>query len=150
MFVNKNRCISVTQVSEEDKSIDLLCERWFPFQASTSVLCLHYRPARDSTLQYYNAYTSEITLSLHHNSLTLVNKHRSPEPHEYNFGSNGYTFGPDVITAISQQENSDLYHTLNQSFTCPAIIAYICCIKRAKFTRLASSTSKSVSGIRLH
>ena len=24
--------------------IDFLCERWIPFQASTSVLCLHYRP----------------------------------------------------------------------------------------------------------
>ena len=24
--------------------IDFLCERWFPFQASTSVLCLHYCP----------------------------------------------------------------------------------------------------------
>ena len=63
-FVNKNRCISVRLVSEEVKSIKFnnynnshisflwpeyfivffLCERWIPCQASTSVLCLHYRP----------------------------------------------------------------------------------------------------------
>ena len=60
VFVNKNRCINVPLVSEEDKAskydnldnshnsflwpeyfIDFLCERWIPCQASTSVLCLH-------------------------------------------------------------------------------------------------------------
>jgi len=37
-----------------------LCERWIPCQASTSVLCLHYRPktVHSSTK---DAYTSEIT-----------------------------------------------------------------------------------------
>ena len=40
--------------------IDFLCERWIPCQASTSVMCLHYRPvtAHCSTK---DVYTSEIT-----------------------------------------------------------------------------------------
>ena len=40
--------------------IGFLCERWIPCQASTSVLCLHYRPV---TVYYStkDAYTSEIT-----------------------------------------------------------------------------------------
>ena len=40
--------------------MDYLCERWVPYQASTSVLCLHYRPltVHCSTK---DAYTSEIT-----------------------------------------------------------------------------------------
>ena len=49
-FVNKNRCISVRLVSEEDKSI----------QAVTSVLCLHYRP-ETVHCSTKDAYTSEIT-----------------------------------------------------------------------------------------
>ena len=45
--------------------IDLLCERWIPCQAVTSVLCLHYRP---ETVHWStkDAYNSEITfLTLH-------------------------------------------------------------------------------------
>ena len=78
-FVNKNKCISVRSVSEEvfelnfdnfDNShnnfiwpeyfVAFLCERWIPCQASTSVLCLHYRPeiVQCSTK---DAHTSEIT-----------------------------------------------------------------------------------------
>ena len=58
VFVNKNRCISVTLVSEEDNLIfqifdnsyksflwpEYFTERWITCQASTSVLCLLYRP----------------------------------------------------------------------------------------------------------
>ena len=36
-----------------------LCERWIPFQASTSVLCLHYRP--ETVRSTKDVYTSEIT-----------------------------------------------------------------------------------------
>ena len=78
-FVNKNRCLSVRLVSEEVKSIkfdnfdnshnsflwpeyfiDYLCERWIPCQASTSFLCLYYRPmtVHCSTK---DAYTYKIT-----------------------------------------------------------------------------------------
>ena len=39
--------------------IDFLCERWIPCEASTSVLCLHYRPRQYCSTK--NAYTSEIT-----------------------------------------------------------------------------------------
>ena len=76
VFVNKNRCISVSFVSKEDKPfyfdnshnnflwpeyfIDFLCERWIPCQASTSVLCLHYRP-ETVHCSTKDAYTSEIT-----------------------------------------------------------------------------------------
>ena len=78
-FANKNRCISVRLVPRRLKSInfdnldnshnsflwpeyfiDLLCERWIPCQASTSVLCLHYRP-KTVHRSTKNAYTSEIT-----------------------------------------------------------------------------------------
>ena len=40
--------------------IDFSCARWIPFKASTSVLCLHYRPV---TVQCStkHAYTSKIT-----------------------------------------------------------------------------------------
>ena len=81
-IVNKNRCISVSLVSEEVKSIkfdnfdnshnsflwpeyfiDFFCERWIPCQAS--VLCLHYRP-ETVHCSTKDAYTSEITfLALH-------------------------------------------------------------------------------------
>ena len=55
VFVNKKRYISVTLVSEEDKSIqfskfcqeyfiDFLSKWWLPCHAVTSVLCLLYRP----------------------------------------------------------------------------------------------------------
>ena len=45
--------------------IDFLCERWIPCQASTSVLCLHYRP-ETVHCSTKDAYTSEITfLALH-------------------------------------------------------------------------------------
>jgi len=40
--------------------IDYLCERWIPCQASTSVLCLHYRPVTVHCITK-DAYTSEIT-----------------------------------------------------------------------------------------
>jgi len=40
--------------------IDYLCERWIPCQASTSVLCLHYRPVTVHC-STKDAYTSEIT-----------------------------------------------------------------------------------------
>ena len=56
-FVNKNRCIGVRGgykhwilmihiiVScDQNISLNILCQRWIPCQASTSVLCLHYRP----------------------------------------------------------------------------------------------------------
>ena len=78
-FVKKNRCISVRLVSEEVKSInfddfdnshnsflwpeyfiDFLCERRIPWQASTSVLCLHYRP-ETIHCSTKDAHTSEIT-----------------------------------------------------------------------------------------
>ena len=45
--------------------IDFLCKRWIPCQASTSVLCLHYRPEKVHW-STKDAYTSEITfLALH-------------------------------------------------------------------------------------
>ena len=45
--------------------IDYLCERWIPCQASTSVLCLHYR-SETVHCSTKDAYTSEITfLALH-------------------------------------------------------------------------------------
>ena len=78
-FVNKNRCISVLLVSEEVKSIkfdnfdnshnsflwpeyfiNFLCEKWIPCQASTCVLCLHYRP-ETVHCRTKDAYTFEIT-----------------------------------------------------------------------------------------
>ena len=63
-FVNKNRCISVRLVSEEDKSIeffiDFLCERWILCQAVTSVLCLHYH-LETVHCSTKDAYTCEIT-----------------------------------------------------------------------------------------
>jgi len=78
-FINKNRCISVRLVLRRLKAfnfnnfdnshysflwpeyfIDFLCERWIPCQASTSVLCLHYRP-KTVYCSTKNAYTSEIT-----------------------------------------------------------------------------------------
>ena len=40
--------------------IDYICERWIPCQASTSVLCLHYRPVTVHC-STKDAYTSEIT-----------------------------------------------------------------------------------------
>ena len=40
--------------------IDYLCERWIPCQASTSILCLHYRPVTVHC-GIKDAYTSEIT-----------------------------------------------------------------------------------------
>ena len=40
--------------------IDYLCERWIPWQASTSVLCLHYRP-ETVHCSTKDAYNSEIT-----------------------------------------------------------------------------------------
>ena len=40
--------------------IDFLCERWIPFQASASVLCLHYRP-ETVHCSTKDVYTSEIT-----------------------------------------------------------------------------------------
>ena len=79
-YVNKNRCISVRLISEEDKSIkidnfdnshnsflwpeyfiDFLCERWIPCQALTSVLCLHYH--RDS-----KTLIMKVLLWIHFNS----------------------------------------------------------------------------------
>ena len=45
-----------------------LCKRWIPCQASTSVLCLHYRPESQETVHCStkDAYTAEITfLALH-------------------------------------------------------------------------------------
>ena len=53
-FVNKNSFLW------PEYFIDFLCERWIPCQASTSFLCLHYRPetVHSSTK---DAYTSEIT-----------------------------------------------------------------------------------------
>ena len=78
-FVNKNKCISVRLVSDEAKRIkfdhfdnshnsslrpeyfiDFLCERWIPYQASTSVLCLHYHP-ETVHCSTKDVYTSEIT-----------------------------------------------------------------------------------------
>ena len=45
--------------------IDYLYERWIPWQASTSVLCLHYRP-QTVHCSTKDAYTSEISfLALH-------------------------------------------------------------------------------------
>ena len=85
----KQECISVRLVSEEDISIEFrkfdnshnsflwpeyfinfLCERWIPCQASTSVLCLHYRP---ETVQCStkDAYTSEITFLASHPCIYL-------------------------------------------------------------------------------
>ena len=43
-----------------DFFIDYLCERWIPCQASTSVLCLNYRPVTVHC-STKGAYTSEIT-----------------------------------------------------------------------------------------
>ena len=54
-FGNKNRCISVRVVSEEDKSIE-----WMQCQAVTFVLCLHYRP-ETVHCSTKDAYTYEIT-----------------------------------------------------------------------------------------
>ena len=39
--------------------MDFLCERWIPFQAWTSVLCLHYRP-ETVHCSTKDVYTSEI------------------------------------------------------------------------------------------
>ena len=48
-FVNNYRYIIVRLVSEGVKSI--FCERWIPCQASTSVMCLHYRPETVTAVQ---------------------------------------------------------------------------------------------------
>ena len=50
---------------DQNMSVIFLGERWIPCQASTSVLCLHYRP---ETVHYStkDVYTSEMTfLALH-------------------------------------------------------------------------------------
>ena len=51
--------------------IDYLCERWIPCQASTSVLCLHYRPVTVHC-STKDEYTSEITF-LALNPCSLLN-----------------------------------------------------------------------------
>ena len=45
---------------DQNISSIFLCEKWIPFQASTSVLCLHYRP-ETVHCSTKDVYTSEIT-----------------------------------------------------------------------------------------
>ena len=50
---------------DQNISLIFLCERWIPCQASTSVLCLHYRP-ETVHCSTKDAYTSEITFLVLH------------------------------------------------------------------------------------